>query len=292
MGTPHDVPDMAIARHGSGVRAELAAVTSQVHPVFMLPPVAVSLFGGVLTGDFSPSIAIVHAIAIFLAVYTAHVKDGYVDFYGRGEDDDHPMTERGCRLALAGSSVGFGLTLGVLWWLVDLGAALITLPAWLIAYHHAPQLDLNPVGATAGYPVGVGIALLGGYYVQTTSVGTVPLAFALVLVVLLLGVKIIDDETDYAYDRSIGKRTVAVALGPERARQVAVGCMILAMLGVIWFAALDVFPPGSVLAVIVFGAVATVAHRAEATLATMLLVRGCYVFLAVLVGAVWWQPLS
>ncbi|MFC6724895.1 ubiquinone biosynthesis protein UbiA, partial [Halobium palmae] len=41
------------------------------------------------------------------------------------------------------------------------------------------------------------------------------------------------------------------------------------------------------------GVVAVVAARAEESeLATMLLIRGSYVFLAVLVAAVWFRPLS
>lgn len=283
---------MAIARHGTGRRDDLAALLSQVHPVFMLPPVAVSLFGGVLAGLFDPTRAVVHATAIFLAVYTAHVKDGYVDFHGRGEDDDHPMTASGCRLALTAASVGFAVLLLALWRLVDPVAALVTLPAWLIAYNHAPQLDTTPIGATAGYPSGVAIALLGGYYVQTETLTVLPAAFALVLLVMLVGVKVIDDETDYEYDQSIDKRTVAVVLGPERARSFAVGLLALAMVLVVAFAAIELFPPGSVLAVVAFGAVVAVAHRTEAELATMLLVRGSYVFLAVLVAVVWWEPLA
>jgi len=38
--------------------------------------------------------------------------------------------------------------------------------------------------------------------------------------------------------------------------------------------------------------VAAFAARADPEIATMLLVRGCYVFLAVLVAAVWFRPLA
>ncbi|MFD1525434.1 ubiquinone biosynthesis protein UbiA, partial [Halolamina salina] len=41
---------MGIARHGSGPAALLGAYASQVHPVFMLPPVATALFGAALSG--------------------------------------------------------------------------------------------------------------------------------------------------------------------------------------------------------------------------------------------------
>ncbi len=285
------VPVMAFARHGRGARADLAALRSQIHPVFMLPPVAASWFGSMLAGGFSLSLGALHMSAIFAAVYTAHVKDGYVDFYLRAEDEDHPLTEAGCKRALAGASALFFACLVGLWYLVGPGAALVTLPCWLIAYYHAPQLDMNPITTTTGYPAGIALAILGGYYTQTGSIAPIALGFSLVFLVLLSGVKVIDDGQDYEYDRSIEKRTVAVALGPERARTAAYGLMILALALVVALALLGVFPPETTLAVLAFGAVAAVARRADSAVATMLLVRGAYVFLALLLAAVWFRPL-
>ena len=284
---------MAVARHDTGPLSAGRALASQVHPVFMLPPLATSLFGGLLAGSLSLSIAALHAGAMFFAVYTAHVKDGYVDFHVRGEDDDHPMTETGCRLALAGATAGFvactaGIALAVGPW-----AALLTVPTWLIGYAHAPQLDLNTVGATMGYPTGIALALVGGYYVQATSLSPRVLGLAAVFLVLLTGIKIIDDEKDYDYDRSIRKRTVAVVLGPRRARRLALGLLATALVGVVALTVtLPGMPPSGAGAALVFGAVALVAQRAESSLATKLLIRGSYLFLAVLVAAVWFRPLG
>ncbi|SNZ12806.1 UbiA prenyltransferase family protein [Natronoarchaeum philippinense] len=283
---------MAIARHGTGPQAELAALGSQVHPVFMLPPVAASLFGAVVAGQFDPVVGSLHAVAIFAAVYTAHVKDGYVDFYGRGEDEDHPLTESGCRYALAGASVVCFACIAALGVLVGPGAALLTLPCWLIAYHHAPQLDTNPITTTTGYPAGVALSILGGYYVQTGALAVEPVAFAVVFLGLLSGVKVIDDAQDYDYDRSIRKRTVAVAVGPERAWTVAYGLMLSALALVVVLAVTGPFPLGGAVAAAAFGVVAAIARRADTEIATMLLIRGSYVFLAVLVAAVWWRPLG
>ncbi|MFC7115724.1 UbiA family prenyltransferase [Natronoarchaeum sp. GCM10025703] len=282
---------MSLARHGAGHDASVRALLSQVHPVFMLPPIAAALFGGVLAGSFDPSLAGIHAVAVFAAVYTAHVKDGYVDFHIRGEDDDHPLTVGGCRAALAGATILFFACTIALALLVDAAAALVTLPCWLIGYHHAPQLDTNPFTTTTGYPAGIAFALLGGFYVQATTVAPVTLAFAAVFLVLLSGVKVIDDMQDYEYDLSIEKRTVAVSLGPDRAMSLAYGLMLVALLLVLALAALGPFPPSSVLAALAFGVVAGFARRGDPEIATMLLVRGSYVFLAVLVAAVWWQPL-
>jgi 4-hydroxybenzoate polyprenyltransferase len=283
---------MPIARRESGVVSAARALASQVHPVFMTPPVASSLFGGVLAGQFGLAAGLVHATTIFAAVYTAHVKDGYVDFYVRDEDDDHPLSERGCEVALTGSSALFFTGLLALWALAGVVTALLTLPTWLVAYHHAPQLDTNPVTATTGYPLGIALAILGGYAAQAGTVAPIALAFAAVFLVLLSGVKVIDDAQDYDYDRSIRKRTVAVSLGPERARTAAYALMTTALVLVVALAALAVFPPSSVAAAAGFGAVAGVASRADAELATMLLVRGSYVFLALLLAAVWFRPLA
>jgi 4-hydroxybenzoate polyprenyltransferase len=283
---------MPISRRESGVVPALRALASQVHPVFMLPPVACSLFGGVLAGRFALAVAGLHAVAIFAATYTAHVKDGYVDFYVRGEDDDHPLSERGCKAALVGSSTLFAVCLLALWVVAGTLPAVLTLPTWLIAYHHAPQLDTNPVTATTGYPLGIALAILGGFAAQAGTLAAVPVAFAAVFLVLLSGVKVIDDAQDFEYDRSIEKRTVAVTVGPERARTAAYALMATALVLVVALAALAVFPPSSVAAVAGFGAVAGVARRADPELATMLLVRGSYVFLALLLAAVWFRPLG
>jgi 1,4-dihydroxy-2-naphthoate octaprenyltransferase len=258
----------------------------------MLPPIASSWFGATLAGQFGLLVGTVHAVAIFSAVYTAHVKDGYVDFHVRGEDDDHPLTERGCRGALVGITLVFVACLALLWVLVGRGAALITAPTWFIGYHHAPQLDTNPVTATTGYPLGIALAITGGYYVQTATLSVLPVAFALVFLVLLSGVKVIDDAQDYEYDRSIEKRTVAVVLGRVRARQVAYGLMAVGLVSVLGLAAVGVFPPSTALAVAAFVAVAAMTVRTGPELSTMLLIRGTYVFLALLLVAVWFRPLS
>ncbi|MFB6101928.1 MAG: lycopene cyclase domain-containing protein [Haloplanus sp.] len=283
---------MAIARHGSGPRAALGAVASQVHPVFMTPPLAASGFGAVLGGIGHPRLALLHVGVAFCALYTAHVKDGLVDFHRRGEDDDHPLTRRGCHLALAGSSTAFLAGAVALGALVDPVAALLAVPGWAVAVCHAPQLDTHPVGATLGYPVGIGFALLGGYYVQARALSTAALAFAAVFVTVLAGIKVVDDATDYDYDRSIDKRTVAVVVGRRGARRVAATLMGAGMVAVLALSITGVVPRGSALAVVPFVAVAVVARRAPPDLATKLLVRASYLFFALLVVAVWLRPLA
>ncbi|PSQ65844.1 MAG: ubiquinone biosynthesis protein UbiA, partial [Halobacteriales archaeon SW_9_67_24] len=172
------------------------------------------------------------------------------------------------------------------------GAALVTLPTWFVGYLHAPQLDMHPVGATVGYPLGIALSILGGYYVQAGVFSTTALAFAAVFLVLLSGIKVLDDAKDRSYDRSIDKRTVAVVLGRERARQAAYDLVALALTGVLMGAIAGVFPPSTGLAVVAFAVVAATTRRLEPRRATEVLMRGSYVFLGLLFLAVWFRPLA
>ena len=284
---------MAEDTHAGGAVGRTKALLSQVHPVFMLPPLTASLFGAVVAGRVDPFGAAVHVTALFFAVYTAHVKDGYVDFHRRGEDDSHPLSARACRLALVGSTAGFLTALGALWVTASPGAVALTAPTWALGYFHAPQLDTHTVGATAGYPTGIALALVGGYYVQTGGLSPAILGLAGVFLLFLAGIKIVDDAQDYGYDRSIDKQTVAVVLGKRAAHRAAYALMATGMVAVLLLVAgLPAVPPSATAAPLVFGVVALVARRAEPELATMLLIRGSYLFLAVLVGAVWFRPLG
>ena len=283
---------MAVARHGVGTRATVGAMASQIHPVFMLPPVAAAWFGAIIAMEFSLITGGIHSLAIFAATYTAHVKDGYIDFYVRGEDDDHPLTIEGCRVCLLGASTLFFACLVGLWVAVDWIAVALTLPGWMIAYFHAPQLDMNPVGATFGYPAGIGLAIVGGYYVQAGGIHPTALALALVFVVLLGGVKTIDDTQDLAYDRSIEKRTIAAIFGKQTARSIAGLLMASALVLILLFVLLSLIPRETIAAVVVFVPLALLGLRTDPEVGTALLIRSSYLFLAILIAAVWFEPLG
>jgi len=62
------------------------------------------------------------------------------------------------------------------------------------------------------------------------------------------------------------------------------------MAAVLGLAATDVLPPSAAGAPVAFAGVAALTRDADAEHATMLLIRGSYVFLAVLVAAVWFRP--
>lgn len=270
----------------------IRSVFSQVHPVFMLPPLVASWFGAFFARDISIAFGVLHMLAMFFAVYTAHVKDGYVDYYIRGEDESHPLSVKECRVLLVCASVGFALVTGVLGVVVDGVIVLLTVPTWIIAYLHAPYLDTNPVSATIGYPLGIALAILGGYYVQAGGVSVAIIGYGLVLLFVLMGVKVIDDEQDVVWDRSFGKRTVSVVLGQEGGREVAVGSFLVGGIVVLWGTLSGVFPRGAPIAIGVFGVLAGIAVRKPAPVATMLLIRSVYVFFALLLGIVWFAPLA
>ena len=67
---------------------------------------------------------------------------------------------------------------------------------------------------------------------------------------------------------------------------------MLGLIGVLWGTVGGYFPPSAPAAALVFGSVVLIARSAPPRLATMLLVRGAYLFFAVLVAAVWFRPLS
>lgn len=281
---------MALSRHGRGPGAAVRAIAANVHPVFMLPPIAAAAFGAIIADAVRPGPALLHVSAIAAAMYTAHVRDAYIDFYVREEDDDTSLTAAGCRKCLIASTGVFALCLAGLWVTVDWVAVALTAPGWLIGYLHAPYLDMHPVGATAGYPAGIALAVLGGHYVQVSTIGIEAWIYAGVLFVLLVGVKIIDDLQDFEWDRSFGKSTVAVRVGPRAAWRMAFATLGLAGAAIVIAAAVTTVPSTSALATVVFAPVAFYAKRAPPEIATMLLVRGSYLFLAVLVASVWFTP--
>jgi lycopene cyclase domain-containing protein len=81
-------------------------------------------------------------------------------------------------------------------------------------------------------------------------------------------------------------------MGRTRARRLAYALLYAGFTLVVVFAVDGLFPTAAPAAAVAFGAVAAVTTRADAELATMLLVRGAYVFLALLVASVWFQPLA
>jgi lycopene cyclase domain-containing protein len=68
--------------------------------------------------------------------------------------------------------------------------------------------------------------------------------------------------------------------------------MFAGLIGVLWGTVDGLFPLSAPAGALAFGSIALVARRARPDIATMLLIRGAYVFLAALFVAVWFRPLS
>ncbi|MBI3587840.1 prenyltransferase [Candidatus Micrarchaeota archaeon] len=205
---------------------------SQVHPVFMVAAIAAAVVGALYAPASNLPNLLVFCIAVFSALYFAHVKDSYVDYFVRGEDEFSYMSEAQAKRAMLVSALAV-LACGAYFIAVGLWGVLpFLLGGFLLAYFHTP-LDLNPVGATAGYPTGLALAAIGGYYVQA---GTLPMrmfAFAFVVWLVLNGVKIVDDIKDCGWDARFGKITAPVFFGREKAKVVAAALVIAgALLGI------------------------------------------------------------
>jgi 1,4-dihydroxy-2-naphthoate octaprenyltransferase len=220
---------------GSGRRSRLVTgLLTYVRPTFMLPAVGMSVYGALLAPArvFQPEIAALHAGTVGLALFVAHLRDGYIDGYRRDEETprlDASTLQSGIRL---GSAVLL-VAAGVLYVAAGPLAALSVVVLLALALLHAPYLDRHPVTVTVDYPVGIGVAILGGYTAQAAGFPLAVIAVAALFSTLLSGIKIGIDRLDTAFDRSIDKRTVPVALGPTSASRVAAAVFLLAALATV-----------------------------------------------------------
>ncbi|ARS91890.1 hypothetical protein B1756_15985 [Natrarchaeobaculum aegyptiacum] len=223
-------------------RRRIDGLWRHVQPVFFLPGVAVSIVGAVLAPDPSISTAAVHATAVALAVYVAHLTDGYVDYYVRGEDERNRLSPAELRAATILTATAFGPCLVALGFTSGALAVGVTAPLLALGYLHAPYLDTNPITTTVDYPTGIALAVVGGYATQTGTVSGAVGTTALALFVFLSGIGILMDLLDYEHDREIGKRTVPVVLGPERARSVSSWLVVSSSVVVLSASAMSVVP--------------------------------------------------
>lgn len=200
----------------------LVDLISYVRPAFFAPAVAMSVYGGLLAPATAvdPAAGALHACLVGMTLFVAHLQDGYVDGHRRGEETPR-LGVAGFRRAIRLGSVGVVALTGILWWLAGPAPVLSVAGLLGLALCHAPYLDRNPVTVTVDYPIGIGVALLGGYAAQTDRVTLAVVGIATVFVGLLSGIKIGIDRLDAHFDRSIGKRTVPVAYGIDGSERVA-----------------------------------------------------------------------
>ena len=272
-----------VARAGDDERGGglLRGLAGQVKPTFMLPAVGMSAFGGLLAPTATLPALVLHAAGVGLALSVAHLVDEYVDAHVRGEEPP-TLSRRVLAIAVVLASacllvVGLALapTAGPL-------PALSLLPLWLLALLHAPVLDRNTVAVTVDYPVGIALALLGGYVAQAGTVHPAVIALAAVFLALLAGVKVAVDRLDYAFDRRIGKRTVPVVLGDRRGGVAAALVLVVAAALVVTFAAVGVLPRATAAAAPFPLAMAACCLRAGQRRAVRVAIALTYPFTAVL----------
>ncbi len=223
---------------------------SQVHPVFMVAAIGATVVGGLYSPVSNPPNLLVFCAGVFAALYFAHVKDSYVDFFERREDSFSFLTKKQSKKAMLLSALG---VLACLLYFAFFGfwlAIPIIFCGFLLAYFHTP-MDLNPVGATAGYPTGLALAMLGGYYVQAGTIPASMILFAIAVWLILNGVKIVDDVKDFDWDKRFGKMAAPVFFGKKRAKEIAAALVFagaslgifLSFKGVLpWFSAISFLP--------------------------------------------------
>ncbi|MFC7203280.1 UbiA family prenyltransferase [Haloferax namakaokahaiae] len=198
----------------------VGGLLTQVKPTFMAPAVGMSVFGGLLAPSVSLWSGSLHAAAVASALYTAHVVDEYVDAHLRGEEPP-ALSLRRTQFAIVLASLCCLSLAGLLALDSSVAAAGSVVVLWVLAILHAPILDTNPVGVTIDYPVGIALALVGGYLAQESSLAQSVVAIGVLFVVILSGVKVSIDRTDIEFDERIDKRTIPVVLGERRARVVS-----------------------------------------------------------------------
>jgi 1,4-dihydroxy-2-naphthoate octaprenyltransferase len=231
-----------------GRAATFGGLRSQVKPTFMVPAVGMSLFGGFLAPAFAVVPAALHALAVGSALYVAHLVDEYVDAHVRGEEAPQVPERTLWRATVGASALCLGC-LGGLWLTRHRLAAVLGLPLLVLALLHAPYLDRHPLTVTVDYPVGIALAVVGGYAAQRAALAAGVVGIAFVFVVLLSGVKVSIDRLDYDFDLRVGKRTVPVALGDRRAAWASAALPVGAAAVVVALAGVAILPDGAFLAV-------------------------------------------
>jgi len=252
------------------VRDGVGGFLAYVRPTFMFPAVGMSAYGAALApaGQFEWSVAAVHAGTVGLALFVAHLRDGYIDGHRRGEETPR-LSASTFRRAIWVGSVAVVLFSGLLATVAGAVAALSTAVLLALALLHAPYLDRHPVTVTVDYPFGIGVALIGGHAAQAGAVGLTAVVAAL-FVGLLAGIKIGIDRLDAVFDRSIGKRTIPVAFGTEGANRIAAGVFL--------------FTAVTALGVAVAGAVGRLAVRPSIAAAAAVVPLSC------LLATIWLSP--
>jgi 1,4-dihydroxy-2-naphthoate octaprenyltransferase len=124
----------------------------------------------------------------------------------------------------------------------------------LAFFHNAPPLKLYYVVPGLGeLAVGLGfgpVTVLGATYVQTQQLDLGALWASIPVGLLIAAVLYINEFPDYQADKSVGKKTLVVALGRERAVWGYIALLVAAYLMVVIGVALRILPLTALLALL------------------------------------------
>jgi 1,4-dihydroxy-2-naphthoate octaprenyltransferase len=118
---------------------------------------------------------------------------------------------------LVGILIGLYLAAARGWLILGLGVAGV----FLAVFHNAPPIRLYHLGPGVGeLAVGIGcgpLVVLGSYYVQAQSLHYEALWASIPVGLLIAAVLYVNEFPDYEADKAVGKKTLPVVLGRERA---------------------------------------------------------------------------
>jgi len=193
-------------------------------------PVLVGSGAAVAAGMTRPALAAI-ALVVSLALQTGvNYANDYSDGV-RGTDDDRvgplrlvgsglasPRSVRLAAFAAFGVAGVAGLVLAATtaWWLVAVGVLAI-LAAWFYTGGTSPY-GYRGLGEVMVFVFFGLVAVVGTTYVQTESFDWPALYAAVGIGALACAILVVNNLRDIPSDREVGKRTLAVALGPERTR--------------------------------------------------------------------------
>ena len=213
----------------SGAALWLAGARPRTLPAAVAPVLAGTAVAAHLDGAvwWKALLALVVSVALQVAVnYANDYSDGI-----RGTDDERigplrlvgsglasPRSVKLAAFASFGAAALAGLVLAATtaWWLVAIGAASV-LAAWFYTGGRSPY-GYRGLGEVMVFVFFGLVAVVGTTYVQTESFDLPSLYAAVGIGALACAILVVNNLRDIASDREVGKRTLAVTLGPERTR--------------------------------------------------------------------------
>lgn len=217
----------------------------------MIAALTAGLTGFAFAHAFNIILLLPFLLSIFLALFSAHLKDTYIDYYVEKEDVTY-------RFGRFDSSYGLlskkNLVNGILFSMLIFSLLTIYLTIFrffylifgiigmLLALTYSEKLSKNSVGACIGYPLGVSLVLVGGYYLQTSAFNPIVIIFSMILLLFLSSGKIIEDMIDMKHDKLFNKNTIPVLLGTKKNKMFGYALAYLSLIMVAIFSMLFLTP--------------------------------------------------